>query len=98
MAAPSVVARQEVGLWTAVALDNTEGNGGGSGGGDSGAWWWLPSVPAPSLGVSSTRPAGLFEGRAVFGAGAGRVARECSPVAAKLLGALGAEGAVAEHM
>ena len=56
--------------------------------GDSSLWWWLPSVPAPPSGlekgatsvarVSSRRPAGLLEGRAVFGGGAGRVAGECA--------------------
>ena len=74
--------------------------------GDSSLWWWLPSVPAPSVfegatsvaRVSSRRPAGLLEGRAVFGGGAGRVAGECAAAAARLLGALGTDGVVAEHM
>lgn len=106
VAAPGAVAsRRGVGPRASLAAGNKEENNATIG--DSGPWWWLPSVPAPSalqgaasvVGVSSRRrPAGLFEGRAVFGGGAGRVAGECAPAAARLLGSLGADGAVAEHM
>lgn len=73
---------------------------------DSESSWWLPRVPSPSvfqgtalvMGGESRRPASLLEGRAVFGAGKGHAARECTSAAARLLSMLSAEGAVAEHM
>lgn len=81
---------------------------------DGGAWFWLPEPPYPEAAAYTTglsralvgggrgrRPAVLLEGRSVFAGRPGRVASECAPAAARLLGLLSADGApavVEEHM
>ena len=83
------------------------GGGGGDGGGGSGhngdgggVETFLPDPPLPSCAAIPTlvrgRPSFLAESRSIFSGG--RVAAECAPSAAILLGRLSADGRIAEHM
>ncbi|CAM9322732.1 unnamed protein product, partial [Laminaria digitata] len=85
--------------------DSERRHGGGSAGVGSsssggGIEAFLPDPILPSCatipGLVRGRPSVLAERRSVFSTG--RVAAECAPSAAMLLGFLSADGCVAEHM
>lgn len=78
---------------------------GGSGDGTSSRLPGCPTLETTVLSelsavgaTTGTRPAALLERRSVFSGGAGRVAVECAPAASRLLGILGDDGGVVEHM